>query len=231
MAQDIKIIDGDYTGKPPRPVKRTVDLLIGGCLFASPLWSGLTYLRITLIAAGFGVVFAVVQYILNRGEPSSKVRKVSMGLRIFAGVVLALCMVLITGMDSGMKSLYSVRKSLYCLGNGVDSEQLSFMPDSIPSGAEDYSMRFIPSASEGIPGARIHFTADEEGVKELRETALAKGGTLVEADSFVHKKLRVYCEEQGRSIGDAEVYSMGEYDRQCPAYLVDPETGFCVIYW
>ena len=105
------------------------------------------------------------------------------------------------------------------------------MPESIPAGSTDYYMEFTPGAKAGVPEARIHFIADGEGIKELRETALQKGGTLVERDSFTHKKLRVYCEEIGFGIGESEVYSFGEAKRNCPAYMIDPKTGLCVIYW
>lgn len=230
-ASEIRIIDGEYTGKPPRPVRRILDLLIGAGLILSPLWAMFGYLRITFICAGFGLVFVVVQWIINRGEPSTAVRRVSMGLRIFAAAVLAAAVVIVFALDRSFKGFYSLRKSLFCFGEGVDSSQLEFMPDSIPSGSSDFYMMFIPGAKDGIPQARIRFTADEEGIRELRETALQKGGQLVEKDSFIHKKLRVYCEENGSAIGDAEVYSFAEAVRNCPAYMIDPETGACIVYW
>ena len=229
--REIKIIDGDYSGKPPRPVGRILDLLIGGAMFVSPLWSRMSYLRILLPAAGFGVAFAVVQYILNRKEPSAVRKSVSLVLRIFAGLVLAFLVILVFGIGNSIGWTYPLRKSLYRIGNGIEASALEFMPDSIPAGSTDISVRFYSANSDGLDEARICFTADEEGVKEMRETALAKGGALAEEESFVYKKLRVYAESLGRTLKDAEVYSMGEADRQCPAYLIEPETGFCVVYW
>ena len=230
-ARDIKIIDGEYAGKPPRPVRRILDVLIGVCLIASPLWAVLTYIRITAIAAGFGLVFIIVQRVINRGEPSAAVRRVSMGLRIFAALLLAVTVFIAADLDRGMKGFYSLKKSLFCFGNGVDSSELEFMPDSIPSGSSEFYMMFAPGAKSGVPTARIHFLADEEGIRELREAAVSKGGQLAEKDSFVHKKLRVYCEEIGGAIGEAEVYAFGKAGRNCPAYMIDPETGLCIVYW
>lgn len=229
--REIKIIDGEYVGKPPRPVRRILDVLVGVCLITSPLWAMLSYIRITAVTAGLGLAFVIVQRLINKGEPGTVKRRVSMGLRIFAAVLLALTVVLVFDLDRGMKGLYSLKRSLFCFGNGVESSQLEFMPDSIPSGSESFSMRFYPSSREGTDSVKIHFTATEDGVKELRETALQKGGVLEEKDSFVHKKLRVYCEKLGMSFKGCEVYSLGKAERQCPAYLIDPETGFCVIYW
>ena len=229
--REIKIIDGEYTGKPPRPVRRILDVLIGVCLMTAPLWSALTYLKVTVIMAGFGLVFVIVQKIINRGEPSDGLRRLSMGLRIFAAVLLTAAMFIIADLDRGMKGFYSLKKSLFCFGNSVDAEQLDFMPDSIPSGSSEFYMMFTPGAKSGFPEARIHFISDEEGIKELREAAVSKGGQLVEKDSFVHKKLRVYCEEIGGSVSKAEVYSFGEAKRNCPAYMIDPETGLCIVYW
>ncbi|MBR4555484.1 MAG: hypothetical protein IKO27_07845 [Ruminococcus sp.] len=230
--RDIKIIEGEYTGKPPRPLRQTLDLLIGACLIAAPLWAALTYFRITVVCAGFGLVFLIVQKILDRGEPSAAVRRVSMGLRIFACVILCFAVFVVSGLGSGMKGLFSVRKGLYCLGNGIDSAELEFMP-GIPSGSSDFYMNFSAPrvGQEGGSNAAIHFTADEEGVSTFRDEIISKGGKLEETDSFVHKKLRIYCEDNGKIIGRSEVYSMGETGEHCPACLVDPETGFCVIYW
>ena len=229
--RDIKIIDGEYTGKPPRPLRRNLDLLIGAGLIFSPLWAAFGYIRITVISAGLGLAFVVAQWFINRGEPSAVRRRVSMGLRIFAVVLLTLTVFIVFALDRGMKGFYSLRKGLFCFGNSVDSQELEFMPDSIPSGSSGFYMMFFPAANNGVPEARIRFTADGEGIKSLRETALQKGGKLVEKDSFVHKKLRVYCEETGGAMGDAEVYSFGEAGRNCPAYLIDPDTGLCIIYW
>ena len=229
--RDIKIIDGEYTGKPPRPVRRIIDVIVGVCLVTSPLWAALTYVKITVIAAGFGLVFIIVQRIINRGEPSDGVRRLSMGLRIFAAVLLAVTVFVVADLDRGMKSFYSMKKSLFCFGNSIDSAELDFMPDSIPNGSSEFYMMFTPGAKSGVPEARIHFKADEDCIKELREAALSKGGQLAEKDSFVHKKLRVYCERIGGTIGEAEVYSFGEAGRNCPAYMIDPETGLCIVYW
>ena len=231
MAPEIKIIDSDITGKPPRPVGRILDLVIGGALFCSPLWSGLSYLRILLPAAGLGVGFAVLQYVLNKGEPGTGKLRFSFGLRIFMALVLAFVICMVFNVGSAVRWTYSPRKGLYRIGNGIEASALEFMPDSIPAGSTDVYMRFYPSSSNGTDEARIYFTADEDGVKEMRDTALAKGGTLVDEESFVYKKLRVYAESLGRTLTDAEVYSMGETERQCPAYLIEPATGFCVIYW
>ncbi len=232
-ARDIKIIDGQYSGKPPRPLRRIIDVLVGVCLMTAPLWAMFSYFRITVFAAGFGLVFIIVQKLINRGDPAagSGIRRVSMGLRIFAGALLAAVVFTVFNLDSGMKMFYSLKKSVYCFADGIDSSLLDFMPDSIPDGSEKFYMKFIASSKEGTSGARIHFVADKDGVKKLREEALSKGGKLVEKDSFTHKKLRVYCEKIGETVSDSEVYAMGEADRQCPAYLINPDTGLCVIYW
>lgn len=231
MAHEVKIIDSYDTGKPPRPVGRILDLLIGGALFCAPLWSGLSYLRILLPAAGLGVAFAVGQYILNKGEPGTAKLRISLVLRIFMALLLAAVICLVFGIGSSIGWTYSLRKGLYRIGNGIEASELEFMPESIPSGSTDIFIRFYPSSSNGTNEARIYFTADEDGVKEMRETALSKGGTLVEEESFVYKKLRVYAESLGSTFEDAEVYSMGEAERQCPAYLIEPGTGLCVVYW
>ena len=229
--RDIKIIDGEYTGKLPRPLRRIIDVLAGVCLMTAPLWAMFSYFKVTVIAAGFGLVYIIVQKLINCGVPSTGIRRLSMGLRIFACVLLAVTVFIVFNMDRGMKMFYSLKKSVYCFADGIDSSELEFMPASIPGSSENYFMIFIASSKQGTPGARIHFVADGEGVDQLREEALSKGGELQEQESFVYKKLRVYCEEIGETVKGAEVYSFGEAQRQCPAYLLNPDTGLCVIYW
>ena len=230
--REIKIIGPENTGKLPRPVRRTLDVLIGLALIVTALSGFGAYFRFAVPAAGIGLVTMIVQKIINRGEPSGAVLKVSMGIRIFAALVLALLVIIMFGLLKG-RSFYSLRKWLFTAGNGISSEELAFMPESLPGTCNDLFMEFDAPrwGREGSSHIGILFISDAEGAAELKKSALEKGGELCDIDSFAYKKLRVFCESSGQAIGSAEVYLLGEFKEHCPAYLVNEETGLCAVYW
>ena len=231
--REIKIISGEDNSKPPRPIRRMLDVLIGAALIIAALAGFGAYIRLAAPAAGIGLVTVVVQKLINRGEPSEAMLKVSMGIRIFAGIVLVLLIAVMYGFGSGSRGFYSIRKGLYTFGNGISAEELSHLPDSLPETCEELYMEFDAPrwGRSGSSHIGIVFRTDRAGAEELEKAAQEKGGTLCDRESFAYKKVRVFCESNGQQIGDAQVYLLCEMGEHCPAYLINKETGVCAIHW
>ena len=231
--REIRIFEGEYTGKPPRPLRRTADLLLGAALIAAAFFGFGAYYKLAIPAAAIGLATVIAQHFINRGEPPEGRLKVSVGVRIFAAAVLAFYIALATGMFSNVRLVYPLHKGLFRFANGIASEELEHLPDSLPSGCSELEGQYdAPRWGDEETGhIELVFTADSEAVEALRSEAVSKGGELSDKYSIVSRLMQVICEKYGRQPQDAEVYVFGAPGAHCPAYLIDGETGICALCW
>ena len=224
----------------PRSLWRRADIFIGAGLIAMPFVSFGAYNKITFIGAGLGVAFMIAQRIISKDrrtyadeEPSDTRKRTCMIIRCITLLILLFVMFTAFGWGSGTRFTYPLRKALYSFANFSSSEPFEFMPDSLPDKTDRLKMNFVPpTAGQDANGhINITFFTDDDGVGELRDTALDKDGVLCDTESFEYKKLKTFCESEGLEIKGSEVYLVGEKGSHCPVYLVNEKTGLCVIYW
>ena len=224
----------------PRSSWRRADIFLGLAFLAVPVIRQWDHLIITIIGAVIGVVFIIVQRIVSKDpktyadeESPAGRKRACMIIRITALVILLFELSVTFGAFGSSRAVYPLKKALYCFGNKVDSEQLGFMPGSLPKGIKDLQMNFITPKKfdESTAHINICFYADEDALDEIKSSINDNSGELCDEDSFAYKKLKVFCEKEGLDMKGAQVYLTGNTGSHCPAYLISEMTGLCVIYW
>ena len=232
--REIKIVTGIYEEKPMRPMRRVLDIPIGGALMLMPVFGFGAYIYFMLPISGFGLLYIIGQWLLNRKEPGKKRLVTSMVIRVIAVIILAAGIGLMAGLGGSKKSLYKTKLTLYMIGNyGKKIEALDFIPDELPESCKGFKMELISKkwGSKEYGSVRIHFIADKEGREQLKQAALEQGGEECFEGDFVYTKLAAYCDSIGKKMSGAEVYSIGEQKQHSPSYLINSRTGLCVIFW
>ena len=66
----------------------------------------------------------------------------------------------------------------------------------------------------------------------MRGTALGKGAVLCSGDEWQYDKLLEHCEMQGYDVQGADIYIFEQISKWAvTGYIINDETGFCMIYW
>jgi hypothetical protein len=232
--REIKIVTGVYEERPIRPMRRVLDIPIGGALMLMPVFGLGAYIFFMLPVSGFGLVYIVVQWLLNRKEPGRKRLIVSMVIRVLAVIVIAAAIALLTDAGNSKKSLYKAKLTLYMMGNyGKKIKELDFIPDTLPESCKGFRMELVSKkwGSKEYGSVRIRFIADKEGREELKQTALKEGGEECFEGDFIYTKLEAYCDSIGQKMSGAEVFAVGEQKKHSPSFLINSRTGLCVIFW
>ena len=234
-ANEIRIVTSDIEERPVRPLRRTADLLIGAALIAMPVLGLGAYIYFALPVSGFGVLFLVGQWLLNRKDPQKGRLIASWVVRLLGLIVIVLCLCLFLGAGSERAGQYKTLTKLYTLGNYGKGEmdELDFMPDELPDTCKGYKAEYISKKIIGSEygSIRIRFITDKQGREELEKLAVKQGAEECSDGDFVYTKLAAYCDSIGKKMNGAKVYSFGEQKNHSPAYLINSRTGLCVIYW
>ena len=245
MARNEKLVIESYetmmnNRRVPRGILRHADVLIGVIFIILPFVTMGAYFKISLIGAGIGTVFMIAQRIIYKDpktyadkQPDEKQKRTCMIIRCTALILLLLDLFIVLGAGSGAGFAYPARKALYSFANFSDGSSFEFMPDSLPEKTDKLEMRFVPpTAGQDADGhINITFYTDNKGTAQLKEQALDKGGTLCATDSFEYKKLVTFCEGRGLECKGSEVYLFGKTGKHCSTYLINEQSGLCVIYW
>jgi len=230
--RDIKIITVEE--KPVRPIRRIVDLIVGGVLLIMPICGFGAYIYFTLPVCGFGLLFLIGQRLINRGKPQKTRLVISMVIRVLAVIILILIIMILTNWGSSRKSLYIFKTKLYMIGNyGKSVKGLDFLPDKLPDTCKGFEMDFVSKKwkTDEHGSVRIRFITDKEGREQVKNAAEKLGGKECSEGDFLYTKLSAYCDSIGAKMSGAEVYSLGEQKHHSPAFLINSRTGLCIFYW
>lgn len=126
--------------------------------------------------------------------------------------------------------LYPLQKAIY-LKNYTNPESIfDFLPDNIPSNAENYRVRFVPKFLQGEANIQIEFFTDPPQLEEYRNYAKSRGAVKLNRNEGWEQ---AYINERTGREEAAEIWEFpaptgGGYPA---SYCICPESGYFMIYW
>lgn len=198
---------------------------------------GFTGLSIIYHAAIFYVpVIAFFAIIIVGLSKKRYTHKLSKPCRIAAGIIRGTLYAIVLFsfavpviMDKSEPALYPLQKAIY-LKNYTDPESIfDFLPDNIPSNAENYRVRFVPKFLQGEANIQIDFFTDPPQLEEYRNYAQSRGAVkLNRKDGWE----QAYINER---TGREEAVEIWEFPARTggyhAVYCICPESGYFMIYW
>ncbi len=213
-----------------------LDVALTMFLFITPFASGGAYWNFVMPEFVFGVLYVIIRIILKIVKQTHITDMCFIALRTVGITVAVIYYIVLFSFGNWFSWFYPVRRFLYVNGNYSDTAQFEFLPDRIPDKADKYYMDFVPSANAKAPVIDIHFYTDAAGIAEMRKAALAKGLTLIAADTsdyFEERREALMKSEPGQpdELYNAEIYRKNFGDGSPIVYLIYEETGYCRVYW
>ena len=207
-----------------------LDIALTLFLFLTPLFSAGAYCNFSIHEYVFGVLYVIARVILTIVKHNRTTDILYLILRIIGIAGVAVYYVMLFNFGDYFSWFYPVRKSVYIAGNYTDAAYFDFLPDSIPSKADDYRMTFVPPTSDKDKPEKIEvrFRTDSAGITQMRETAAAKGGVL---NGGIGARAGEYLAAGGTDVGKADIYGIDTGDGRYAAYVINGQTGDCVILW
>ena len=227
--------------KPLKPSSLLTNLLLALLdaaltifMFVTPFCTFGAYWNFILPMFIIGVLYVIVRMILKNLKQTHVTDMCYIILRIVGITAAVIYCIVLFNFGNTFSWFYPIRRAMYINGNysPEDRPYFDFLPDKIPAKADRYYMHFIPPmASPDNPDIiEIRFFTDGEGTREMRSTALSKGGILCGADDWTYRKVTGYCEEWDIDLSGAEVYRL-DTPNTVKAYAISEETGFCMVLW
>lgn len=201
--------------------------VLGLCLtWVSMVYQTVAYIPFIALIAGI-IVYSRKEYYADKlSKPWRIVTGIIRGA-LYAIALFSLSVPFI--MSADVPFIYPVQKAVY-LKNYTDPESIfGFLPDTIPSNAENYKVRFVPKVLQGEAYIQIEFFTDRLQLEKYRAYAQSCGAVKTEAN----KGWQEYLNEKTGTAEGAEAWefpaSTGGGCRA--AYYICPESGFFMITW